>query len=59
MPSADMAASTAALAGILMALYRRERTGRGDYLDISMYDALLSWVPNVTGAVFADHAFTL
>ena len=54
MPSADMAASTAALSGILMALYRRERTGRGDYLDISMYDALLSWVPNVTGAVFAE-----
>jgi crotonobetainyl-CoA:carnitine CoA-transferase CaiB-like acyl-CoA transferase len=54
MPSADMAASMQALSGILMALYRREQTGRGDYLDISMYDSLLSWVPNVTGAIFAE-----
>lgn len=54
MPSADMAASLHALSGILMALYRRRETGKGDYLDISMYDSLLSWVPNVTGAVFAE-----
>jgi len=55
MPSADMTASLHALSGILMALYRRETTGQGDYLDISMYDSLLSWVPNVTGAVFAEN----
>jgi len=54
MPSADMTASLHALSGILMALYRREKTGQGDYLDISMYDSLLSWVPNVTGTVFAQ-----
>lgn len=54
MPSADMTASLHALSGILMALYRRTQTGEGDYLDISMYDSLLSWVPNVTGAVFAE-----
>ncbi len=54
MPSADMAASMQALSGVLMALLRREQTGQGDYLDISMYDSLLSWVPNVTGAVFAE-----
>jgi len=54
MPSADMTASLHALSGILMALYRREQTGQGDYLDISMYDSLLSWVPNVTGAIFAE-----
>lgn len=53
-PSADFAASSHALSGILMALYAREKTGRGDYLDISMYDSLLSWVPNVTGAIFAE-----
>ena len=55
MPSADMAASTLALSGILMALLARERTGEGDYLDISMYHALLSWVPNVTGSIFAHN----
>jgi crotonobetainyl-CoA:carnitine CoA-transferase CaiB-like acyl-CoA transferase len=54
MPSADMTASLHALSGILMALYRRTQTGEGDYLDISMYDSLLSWIPNVTGAVFAE-----
>lgn len=55
MPSADMTASLHALSGILMALYRRQQTGKGDYLDISMYDSLLSWVPNVTGAIFAEN----
>ena len=54
MPSADMSASLYALSGILMALYRRHTTGRGDYLDISMYDSLLAWTPNVTGAIFAE-----
>jgi len=54
MPSADMTASLHALSGILMTLYRREQTGEGDYLDISMYDSLLSWLPNVTGTVFAQ-----
>lgn len=54
MPSADITASLHALSGILMALFRRERTGEGDYLDISMYHSLLSWTPNVTGAVFAE-----
>jgi len=54
MPSADMTASLHALSGILMALYRREKTGQGDYLDISMYDSLLSWVPNVTDTIFAE-----
>jgi len=54
MPAADMTASLHALSAILMALYRREKTGQGDYIDISMYDSLLSWVPNVTGSIFAQ-----
>ena len=56
MPSADALSSLMALAAILMALLRRERTGRGDYVDLAMYDALLAWTPNVTGPVFADDA---
>lgn len=55
MPAADMAASLMALSGIMMALYAREKTGQGDYLDISMYDALLAWTPNVSGPVFANN----
>ena len=54
MPVADLTGSLTALAGILMALLRREKTGKGDYLDISMQDATLAWLPNVTGPVFAE-----
>lgn len=53
-PSADMASSLMALSGILMALLRREKTGEGDYLDMSMQDALVAWAPNVMGPVFAE-----
>ncbi|XDB00424.1 CoA transferase (plasmid) [Sulfitobacter sp. LCG007] len=54
MPVADITGSMAALAGILMALLRRERTGQGDYIDISMQDATVAWLPNVIGPVFAE-----
>jgi crotonobetainyl-CoA:carnitine CoA-transferase CaiB-like acyl-CoA transferase len=54
MPVADVAGSLMGLSGILMALYRREKTGVGDYLDISMQDSLLSWTPNVVGVAFAE-----
>ncbi len=52
-PASDMAASLMALSAIMMALYRRHATGQGDYIDMSMYDALVAWTPNVTGPVFA------
>ena len=54
MPVADMAASLMALSGVLMALLRRTQTGKGDYVDLSMFDAALAWTPNVTGPVFAE-----
>ena len=53
-PNADMAASLMALSAILMALLRREKSGRGDYIDISMHDALVGWMPNILGTVFAE-----
>ena len=53
MPAADMAASLMGFGGILAALYRREKTGRGDYLDIGMHDSVLAWTANVLGDVFA------
>jgi crotonobetainyl-CoA:carnitine CoA-transferase CaiB-like acyl-CoA transferase len=52
--AADMAASLTALSAILMALYARERTDRGEYIDIAMYDSLIAWTPNVTGSVFGE-----
>ena len=54
MPIADMAASLMSLSAILMALLRRETTGKGDYVDMSMQDAAMAWLPNVTGPVFAE-----
>ena len=54
LPAADMAASLMAFGGIMMALYRREQTGRGDYLDIAMQDSLMAWLPNVLGPVFVE-----
>ena len=42
-PSADMAAGLTGLAAVLMALIGRQATGKGDYLDIAMFDSLLPW----------------
>lgn len=53
-PAADMAGSLMAFAAIMMALHRRHATGLGDFIDLSMYDALLAWTANVQGPVFAD-----
>lgn len=50
--AADMASSLTALSAILMALLRRMVTGKGDYIDIAMYDSLLAWTPNIVGSVF-------
>jgi len=53
--AADMASSLTALSAILMALLARERTDRGEYIDIAMYDSLIAWTPNVTGSVFGEN----
>lgn len=52
-PSADATAGLTALAGVLMALVGRERTGRGDYLDIAMFDSLLPWCVHTAGSAIA------
>lgn len=39
---ADVSAGMFATMGILMALWARERTGRGQFVDISMFDAMIS-----------------
>jgi crotonobetainyl-CoA:carnitine CoA-transferase CaiB-like acyl-CoA transferase len=41
---ADIAAGMYALSGILAALYRRERTGRGALLEVSLLDSLAEWM---------------
>ena len=51
---ADMLVAQMGLAGIMMALFRRETTGRGDYLDLAMMDTLLTAMPNNLGPPMAE-----
>ena len=41
-PVGDMFPALHALSGVMMALYRRNITGRGERVDIAMYDSMLS-----------------
>jgi crotonobetainyl-CoA:carnitine CoA-transferase CaiB-like acyl-CoA transferase len=43
-PAADIAAGMYAYSGILTALLARERTGRGEVLTVSLFDALTEWM---------------
>jgi crotonobetainyl-CoA:carnitine CoA-transferase CaiB-like acyl-CoA transferase len=54
-PVADALGSLTALSAVLMALLRRAETGIGDVIDLSMQDATMAWLPNVTGPVFAEN----
>jgi crotonobetainyl-CoA:carnitine CoA-transferase CaiB-like acyl-CoA transferase len=53
-PMADIAAALNGLAGVLMALVKRGETGRGDYVEIAMFDSLFAATPNVIGPVFVE-----
>lgn len=54
--ASDMAAGLTALSGVLMALLSRTRTGKGDYLDIAMFDSLLPWCVHTAGSAIAGGA---
>ncbi len=41
---ADIAAGMYAAIGLLLALYQRERTGQGQFIDVSMFDSIVSWL---------------
>src|SRR5881275_17712 len=43
-PMTDIAAGMYAAMGIAFALYQREKTGRGQFIDVSMFEATLSWL---------------
>jgi crotonobetainyl-CoA:carnitine CoA-transferase CaiB-like acyl-CoA transferase len=44
---ADMTTGMYSAMGILGALYARERSGKGDYLDMALFDSQLTWLANV------------
>jgi formyl-CoA transferase/CoA:oxalate CoA-transferase len=52
-PVADLAAGHYASTAILAALSRRLVTGRGDYLDLSLHDSILSWLTYLASYYFA------
>jgi crotonobetainyl-CoA:carnitine CoA-transferase CaiB-like acyl-CoA transferase len=54
-PVADIVAALQGLAGVLMALLRREATGTGDYLDISMHESMVAALPNILGPTLAQN----
>jgi len=54
-PIADHLSALQALSAILMALLRRETSGRGDYIEIAMHDALLAACANIVGPTFAEN----
>ena len=52
-PVADLAAGHYASTAILAALSRRLVTGKGDYIDISLYDSIVSWLTYQASYYFA------
>jgi crotonobetainyl-CoA:carnitine CoA-transferase CaiB-like acyl-CoA transferase len=54
LPLADYLSALHALGAITMALYARERSGRGDMIDVAMHEALLSATANVMGPTMAE-----
>jgi crotonobetainyl-CoA:carnitine CoA-transferase CaiB-like acyl-CoA transferase len=52
-PLADVTTGIYSALGILAALLVRERTGKGQYLDMALLDSQASWLANVAGAYFA------
>ena len=54
-PAADFVSGLQGLAGILMALLRRQTTGQGDLVDIAMSDSLVGASLNVLGPTLAEN----
>jgi crotonobetainyl-CoA:carnitine CoA-transferase CaiB-like acyl-CoA transferase len=52
-PVADIAAGHYASTAILAALSRRLVTGRGDYIDLSLHDSIVSWLTYLANYYFA------
>jgi crotonobetainyl-CoA:carnitine CoA-transferase CaiB-like acyl-CoA transferase len=53
-PAADILSGLQGLSAVLMALLRRTETGLGDYIDISMYDSMVSACVNVLGPAMSE-----
>lgn len=52
-PMADMTTGLFLLVGILAALHARQRTGRGDMIDVALLESQMTWLENYAGEYFA------
>ncbi len=52
---ADMLSGMYAAIGINAALYKRQQTGEGSYIDVAMYDSLVSMLPSTISPASALH----
>jgi len=52
--TADISAAMWAVVGVLAALHHRARTGRGQMVDLALFDSQMSWLTTLAGAWFAD-----
>ena len=54
LPMSDLVTAMWAAFGVATALYKRERTGEGEYIDLGMLDSVLPWLTKQAGKVFAE-----
>ncbi|MSO75221.1 MAG: CoA transferase [Alphaproteobacteria bacterium] len=54
LPPTDLAAALLGLSAVLIALIGRTRTGQGDYIDLAMYDAALSFLAPIAGQALVE-----
>jgi len=50
----DLSSGMFAVIGILAALFAREKTGEGQYIDVSIFDGLVSWMSTRLGSFFSN-----
>ena len=53
-PIADMTCGMFTLIGVMAALYSRQQTGQGQFLDSSLQEGQMTWLENYAGEYFAD-----
>jgi crotonobetainyl-CoA:carnitine CoA-transferase CaiB-like acyl-CoA transferase len=51
---ADITGAFLGVVGIMLALWAREKTMRGQYIDVSMMDGAIAWLPIVLGEYMAN-----
>lgn len=56
LPVADLITAMWAAFGVVSALYRREMTGDGEYIDLGMFEAVLPWLTKQAGKTFAGES---